>query len=76
MTAIFNKPHSSPCWQCDRVSCMKKELRPLLSSTNYADFHAAIDRCLDQRTTTHRGEIDTLITQRFQTFENVPLLAV
>ena len=54
---------------------VKKKALHCRHHTNYAEFHTAIDRCLDQLTTTHKGEIDTLITHRFQTFENVPLLA-
>ena len=42
--------------------------------TNYADFHAAIDQCLDQLATKHKDEIRSLVTLNFQTFENVPLL--
>ena len=42
--------------------------------TNYADFHAAIDRCLDQIATEHKHEISSLMTLSSQTFENLPLL--
>ena len=42
--------------------------------TNYADFHAAVDQCLNQLSTTYKDEIDSLITLNFQTFENVPML--
>ena len=55
---------------------VKKKALHCRHHTNYADFHAAIDCCLDQLTTTYKDEIDNLITHRFQTFENVPLLAV
>jgi transposase len=49
-----------------------------LDSTYYEDFGrftAAIDGCLDGLQTVHKGEMETLMTHRFQTFENVPLLA-
>jgi transposase len=49
-----------------------------LDSTYYEDFEqfrTAIDGCLDKLSTTHKGEMDTLLTHEFQTFENVPLLA-
>jgi transposase len=49
-----------------------------LDSTYYEDFAqfiAAIDRCLDELPTVHKGEMDTLLTHKFQTFEHVPLLA-
>jgi len=54
---------------------VKKKALHCRHHTNYADFHAAIDCCLDQLTTTHKDEIDNLIAHRFQTFDNVPLLA-
>src|SRR5512144_2912177 len=49
-----------------------------LDSTYYEDFGqftTAIDRCLDNLPTVHKGEMETLLTHRFQTFGNVPLLA-
>jgi transposase len=49
-----------------------------LDSTYHEDFGrftAAIDGCLDGLQTVHKGEMETLMTHRFQTFENVPLLA-
>jgi transposase len=49
-----------------------------LNSTYYEDFGrstAAIDGCLDGLHTVHKGEMKTLMTHKFQTFENVPLLA-
>jgi transposase len=48
-----------------------------LDSTYYEDFGqftAAIDRCLDGLHTVHKGEMETLMTHKFQTFQNVPLL--
>src|SRR3954468_14105217 len=49
-----------------------------LDSIYYEDFPrftAAIDQCLDNLTTVHKGEMETLMTHKFQMFENVPLLA-
>jgi transposase len=49
-----------------------------LDSTYYEDFGqftTAIDRCLDDLPTVYKGEMDTLLTHKFQTFEDVPLLA-
>ena len=49
-----------------------------LDSTYYEDFGqftAAIDLCLDGLHTVHKGEMETLLTHKFQMFENVPLLA-
>ncbi len=41
----------------------------------FEDFRAAIDGCLDGLGTVHKGEMETLMTHRFQLFEDVPLLA-
>src|SRR3954463_3802903 len=41
----------------------------------FEDFRAAIDACLDGLSTVHKGEMETLMTHRFQLFEDVPLLA-
>jgi transposase len=49
-----------------------------LDSTYYEDFAqftAAIDQCLDNLPTVHKDEMDTLLTHKFQMFEDVPLLA-
>ena len=52
----------------------KKKALHCRHHTNYADFHAAIEQCLDQLATKHKDEIRSLVTLNFQTFENVPLL--
>ena len=41
----------------------------------FDDFRAAIDGCLDGLDTVHKGEMETLMTHKFQLFEDVPLLA-
>jgi transposase len=49
-----------------------------LDSTYYEafdPFRAAIDRCLDDLPTKHKGEMETLMTHKFQLFTDVPLLA-
>jgi transposase len=49
-----------------------------LNSTYYEDFGrftAAIDGCLDGLQTVHKEEMKTLMTHKFQRFEDVPLLA-
>lgn len=53
---------------------VKKQALHSRHHTNYADFHAAIDACLDQLATTHRPAIASLLTLNFQTFQNVPML--
>jgi transposase len=42
---------------------------------DFARFTAAIDQCLSDLPTVHKGEMDTLLTHEFQMFEDVPLLA-
>ena len=42
---------------------------------DFTQFTVAIDRCLEDLSTVHKGEMATLMTHKFQTFENVPLLA-
>jgi transposase len=49
-----------------------------LNSTYYEkfeDFQTAIDECLEGLGTVHKGEMETLMTHKFQLFEDVPLLA-
>jgi len=41
----------------------------------FEDFRSAIDGCLDGLGTVHKAEMETLMTHRFQLFEDVPLLA-
>jgi transposase len=49
-----------------------------LNSTDYEAFEqftTAIDECLDGLSTTHKREMETLMTHKFQMFGDVPLLA-
>ena len=49
-----------------------------LNSTYYESseqFTTAIDQCLDGLHTVHKGEMETLLTHKFQMFGDVPLLA-
>lgn len=52
----------------------KQALRAVYHKT-YEDFTAAIDQCLAKLGTTHRADMDTLLTHNFQTFDSVPMLA-
>jgi len=54
---------------------VKKEVLNSRHQGSFADFRKAIDGCLDQLPTTHREAINTLMTPKFQTFENVSMLA-
>ena len=51
----------------------KKALYSIYYKT-YDDFQKAIDQCLEDLTTTHKRDIDQLMTHQFQTFANVPFL--
>jgi transposase len=54
---------------------LRKETLDSTYYEDYAGFTAAIDRCLDDLPTVHEGAMETLLTHKFQTFEDVPLLA-
>jgi len=54
---------------------VKKQALHSRHHTNYADFQAAIDTCLDEFPTTHKSAVDSLLTLNFQTFQNVPILS-
>ena len=57
-------------WEFVRKQALNSRHHP-----SFADFQAAIDGCLDGLPTTHKAQIDSLMTLKFQTFENVSLLA-
>jgi transposase len=42
---------------------------------SFADFRQAIDQCLEELPTRHQRRIESLMTLKFQTFENVSMLA-
>ena len=54
---------------------MRKQSLDSIYYEDFARFTAAIDQCLDGLHTVHKGEMETLLTHKFQTFGNVPLLA-
>jgi transposase len=54
---------------------LRKESLDSIYYEDFSRFTAAIDRCLDDLPTAHKGEMETLLTHEFQTFANVPLLA-
>ena len=54
---------------------VKKEVLNSRHQGSFAEFKQAIDRCLDELPTTHRAAMRTLMTLKFQTFENVSMLA-
>jgi transposase len=54
---------------------VKKEVLNSRHQGSFADFKQAIDKCLDELPTTHRAAMQTLMTLKFQTFDNVSMLA-
>ena len=54
---------------------VKKDALNSRHHTNYTDFHARIDQCLNELSTKHKAAMATLLTPKFQTFEDVPLLS-
>ncbi len=54
---------------------LRKESLDSMYYEDFAQFTTAIDRCLDDLPTVHKGEMERLMTHKFRTFENVPLLA-
>ena len=54
---------------------VKKDALNNRHHTNYAEFHARIDQCLNELSTKHAAAMATLLTPKFQMFENVPLLS-
>jgi transposase len=54
---------------------VRKESLDSIYYESFESFRAAIDQCLDDLPTKHRGEMETLLVHRFQTFNDVPLLA-
>jgi hypothetical protein len=54
----------------------KKECLAARCRADFAEFRAAIDGYLGELTTKHREAMKSLLTREFQTFEDVPVLAV
>jgi transposase len=54
---------------------VKKECLRAVYHATYQGFTGAIDQCLAALGTTHKAEMDSLLTHNFQTFDSVPMLA-
>jgi hypothetical protein len=54
---------------------VKKECLASKWLATFEDFTASIDRCLNNLSTQHKDQMDSLLTLRFQTFEDEPLVA-
>jgi transposase len=54
---------------------VKKQCLRAAYHDTYEAFTAAIDKCLGELDTTHKKDMDSLLTHEFQMFDAVPLLA-
>jgi transposase len=54
---------------------VKKQCLQSAYHADYEQFTTAIDRCLQGLATTHKGDMATLLTHNFQTFEAVSIVA-
>ena len=54
---------------------VKKECLRTTYHATYEEFTGAIDRCVEGLATTHKAEMDSLLTHNFQIFDSVPMLA-
>jgi transposase len=57
-------------WRFVKAECLRTKYYD-----SYDEFHAAIQRCLEDLPTKHKDAMDSLLTHNFQTFENVSLVA-
>ena len=57
-------------WRFVKKQCLRAAYHP-----TYEAFTAAIDQCLGELSTTHKEDMDSLLTHEFQMFDSVPLLA-
>lgn len=57
-------------WKFVKAECLRTKCYE-----NYAAFQAAIEQCLVDLPTKHQAAMNTLLTHKFQTFENVSFLA-
>jgi transposase len=57
-------------WKFVKAKCLRSKYY-----ATYEEFHTAIKQCLDDLPTKHKAAMDSLLTHKFQTFENVSLVA-
>jgi transposase InsO family protein len=73
---LFLPPYSPNLNLIERVwMFVKKESRASDSLTTYEAFTAAIEGCLDRLHSKYKLQTKTLLTHRFQTFDDVPVLS-
>ncbi|MBU0490351.1 MAG: IS630 family transposase [Chloroflexi bacterium] len=72
MRLVFLPPYSPNLNLIERLwKFVKKQVLYNQCYPDYPAFHSAILACLEQTATTHKEPLDTLLTPRFQTFQNV-----
>lgn len=57
-------------WKFVKKECLASRYLP-----SFADFTSTIDMCLDQLPTKHKAKMQTLLTLKFQTFVDEPIIA-
>jgi len=73
---LFLPPYSPNLNLIERVwKFVKKESLASYSLATYEAFTAAIEGCLDRLHSKYKAQMETLLTHRFQTFDDVPVLA-
>lgn len=68
---VFLPPYSPNLNLIERLWKFVKATLRKQHHTDYSQFCTAISDCLEQTHTTHKEALDTLLTLKFQTFENV-----
>lgn len=68
---VFLPPYSPNLNLIERLWKFVKGTLRKQYHTDYSQFCTAISDCLEQTHTTHKEALDTLLTLKFQTFENV-----
>jgi len=54
---------------------VKKQCLASVHHASYEDFTAAIDNCLNNLATTHKKDMNSLLTHKFQMFDSVSMVA-
>lgn len=72
---LFLPPYSPNLNLIERLwKFVRKEVLYNESYKNFDEFCTAISGCLNETDTTHKAALDTLLTPKFQTFENATFL--
>lgn len=72
---LFLPPYSPNLNLIERLwKFVKKEVLYNQCYENFADFCQAISTCLNETDTTHKEALDTLLSPKFQTFENATFI--